>query len=171
MIARLHQHSKGGSEPVNMREWFNYTTFDVIGDLGFGSSFDCLRHSDYHPWVHVITHNLFIDGLMQALTNVGLHALVRGLSLLNQGYEKQSEFLRAKVAQRSKYLVLYTLATRESDSANDLWRFEVDLHTERPDFMEGLINKKDQLVSFCLPLSSTRRHPSMIILRLSSVNT
>jgi len=30
---------------VDMVQWFNFTTFDIIGDLGFGESFDCLENS------------------------------------------------------------------------------------------------------------------------------
>ncbi|KAL4962145.1 uncharacterized protein BDV14DRAFT_203122 [Aspergillus stella-maris] len=33
------------SAKVDMTPWFNYTTFDIFGDLGFGESFDCLEHS------------------------------------------------------------------------------------------------------------------------------
>jgi len=36
---------------INFADWFNWTTFDTIGDLSFGESFDCLKHTHYHPWV------------------------------------------------------------------------------------------------------------------------
>lgn len=39
---------------VDMTAWFNYTTFDLIGDLTFGEPFDCLNNSTYHPWVAMI---------------------------------------------------------------------------------------------------------------------
>ncbi|KAL8665787.1 MAG: hypothetical protein Q9202_001909 [Teloschistes flavicans] len=38
---------------VNMVEWLGYTTFDIIGDLGWGNSFNCLRNKGYHPWTLV----------------------------------------------------------------------------------------------------------------------
>lgn len=41
----------GGSRVLNMGKWYNYTTFDVIGDLSFGESFGCLENNEYHPWV------------------------------------------------------------------------------------------------------------------------
>lgn len=43
---------KGGI--VNVSDWFNFTTFDIVGDLSFGESFGCLENSKYHPWVAVI---------------------------------------------------------------------------------------------------------------------
>lgn len=36
---------------VNMTDWLNYFTMDVIGDLCFGQSFDCLARGEYHDWV------------------------------------------------------------------------------------------------------------------------
>lgn len=30
-------------EPVNLVSWFNYCTFDIIGDLSFGEPFGCLK--------------------------------------------------------------------------------------------------------------------------------
>ncbi|MCJ1264291.1 hypothetical protein MMC22_004162 [Lobaria immixta] len=37
--------------PTDMVRWFNYTTFDMIGDLAIGKSFGCLKDSEYHSWV------------------------------------------------------------------------------------------------------------------------
>ncbi|KAK2047235.1 cytochrome P450 [Colletotrichum somersetense] len=56
LIQRLHEHCEDGREPVDMVKWYNYTTFDIIGDLSFGEPFGCLESSDYHPWVSSIFH-------------------------------------------------------------------------------------------------------------------
>lgn len=34
-----------------MVAWFNWTTFDIIGDLTFDWSFDCLKNEKYHEWI------------------------------------------------------------------------------------------------------------------------
>lgn len=39
---------------VDMTRWYNFTTFDLIGDLAFGEPFGCLSESKYHWWVMVI---------------------------------------------------------------------------------------------------------------------
>ncbi|KAJ5090223.1 hypothetical protein N7532_008907 [Penicillium argentinense] len=39
---------------VDMTRWFNFTTFDLIGDLAFGEPFDCLTNNQYHWWVMII---------------------------------------------------------------------------------------------------------------------
>lgn len=43
---------------IDMAPWFNFTTFDVFGDLGFGESFDCLENSRYHPWVALLFNSV-----------------------------------------------------------------------------------------------------------------
>ena len=39
---------------VDIVEWYNFTTFDIIGDLAFNESFHCLDESRYHPWVKTL---------------------------------------------------------------------------------------------------------------------
>ncbi|OAG06908.1 averantin oxidoreductase [Paraphaeosphaeria sporulosa] len=38
----------------NIVDWFNFMTFDVIGDLAFGESFGCLDKGDFHFWITLI---------------------------------------------------------------------------------------------------------------------
>lgn len=54
LVQRLHGLVVSGSATVDMVRWYNYTTFDIIGDLAFGESFGCLQNSKYHFWVAVI---------------------------------------------------------------------------------------------------------------------
>jgi cytochrome P450 len=53
-LERLHEMVAADNGPVEMTRWYNYTTFDIIGDLSFGEPFDCLRDKRYHPWVSII---------------------------------------------------------------------------------------------------------------------
>lgn len=43
-----------GSHVVDLACWFNFTTFDLIGDLAFGEPFGCLAGNQYHWWVRFI---------------------------------------------------------------------------------------------------------------------
>ncbi|KAL7810678.1 cytochrome P450 [Trichoderma aethiopicum] len=54
LMEALERQAEGGSKPVDMVRWFNYTTFDVIGDLAFGESFGCLQSSNYDPWIQLL---------------------------------------------------------------------------------------------------------------------
>ena len=42
LMDQLHQKASN-NEPFNIVKWFNFTAFDVIGDLAFGESFGCLE--------------------------------------------------------------------------------------------------------------------------------
>jgi hypothetical protein len=40
-----------GSTTVNIVDWFNFTLFDIIGDLSFGESFGCLEKCEIEGWM------------------------------------------------------------------------------------------------------------------------
>lgn len=50
LVERLGERAVTG-EVFNLVHWFNFTTFDIIGDLMFADSFHSLDGGDYHPWV------------------------------------------------------------------------------------------------------------------------
>ena len=50
----IHHDASRTTAVVDLLQWFNYTTFDVIGDFVWGSSFDCLGQAHPHPWIQVI---------------------------------------------------------------------------------------------------------------------
>ncbi|KAK1597519.1 cytochrome P450 [Colletotrichum navitas] len=41
-------------QPVDLTLWYNYITFDIIGDLAFSESFGCLESERLHPWVKTL---------------------------------------------------------------------------------------------------------------------
>jgi len=61
LITRLHDQIKEGKgvQEVNICDWYNFTTFDVLGDLCFGASFHCLEKGDNHPWVSALLRSIF----------------------------------------------------------------------------------------------------------------
>lgn len=58
LIQRLHEHCDAGRKSLDMVSWYNFTTFDIIGDLAFGEPFNCLQNSAYHKWVSMIFSNI-----------------------------------------------------------------------------------------------------------------
>lgn len=69
LIQRLREQTKPGhgSANVDMVRWYNFATFDIIGDLAFGGSFGCLDASEYHFWV---------AGDLQSLSGSGMGELL-----------------------------------------------------------------------------------------------
>ncbi|KAK4681747.1 hypothetical protein QC764_110160 [Podospora pseudoanserina] len=52
---------------VDIVQWFNFTTFDLIGDLAFGQPFNCLDSAAYHPWVSLIFSNIKLGVFFEVL--------------------------------------------------------------------------------------------------------
>lgn len=48
---------------VDLTAWYNFTTFDVIGDLAFGEPFYCLRDEKWHWWIQAV-FDIFKAGTM-----------------------------------------------------------------------------------------------------------
>ena len=53
LVKKLRQAAEKKTS-VDMVEWINFTTFDIISDLGWSASLGCLEKQEYHPWVTVI---------------------------------------------------------------------------------------------------------------------
>lgn len=55
LVNKLYEHVSGPSRgKVDMVKWYNFTTFDVIGDLSFGEPFNCLDNDHYHSWLSMV---------------------------------------------------------------------------------------------------------------------
>jgi cytochrome P450 len=50
----IRQLSTFAGKPVNICQWLYYFTFDVMGDLSFGKSFDMLKTGQAHPAVKLL---------------------------------------------------------------------------------------------------------------------
>jgi cytochrome P450 len=53
LLARL---DSSPAPAVDMMEWLNFTTFDIIGELCWGQSFDCLDSGTGHAFISVLLH-------------------------------------------------------------------------------------------------------------------
>ena len=121
LIKRLNENIQTNSTQ-NLREWYNYTTFDIIGDLSFGAGgFGCLRNSDYHPWIKVISETLRQNAILVALYRIGFKRPIEWISRSGLLAENQNNsIVYEKVGQRMQ-------------------------SGQRPDFLEGLLRNKEKL--------------------------
>jgi cytochrome P450 len=121
MIQRLHENAARGA-PLDMVEWYNFTTFDMIGDLTFGQPFGCLENSKYHSWVAMIFGNIKLAPYLNATKRVpGLQNLL-------------SHFLpKELVAQRQEHHRL----------TNDIVQKRLSQGNGRPDFMSEILKHND----------------------------
>lgn len=122
LIKRLHQWSDNGKTPLRMDSWYNFTTFDIIGDLAFGDSFGCLENSDYHEWVKCIF----------ALARLGSYFQV----------EDYYPFLKRVVTR-----LIPNKTLERQDFHNKINRAKLQARIDagpRDDLIEGVLKKKDE---------------------------
>ena len=65
LIDNMHSFARKG-EAFDIVKWFNFVTFDVIGDLSFGESFGCLERGDFHFWITLIFDAVKAGAIEQA---------------------------------------------------------------------------------------------------------
>lgn len=119
--------SAGSKTAFDMRHWFNYVTYDIIGDLAFGESFGCLEQGQAADRVTSIEKGLQAQAKHNALKQLGLEGLVKWLVKSRVKFRRENDALTMAVLKR-----------------------RMALKVERPDLIEGLLKKKDDWVS-CLP--------------------
>jgi len=66
LISRLNDKAVA-QEDVDIMSWYNFCTFDLIGDLTFGKPFGCLESGDYSPWISMIFSNIKLLTTVPAL--------------------------------------------------------------------------------------------------------
>ncbi|KAK4235242.1 hypothetical protein C8A03DRAFT_17988 [Achaetomium macrosporum] len=108
---------------VNLVAWFNFTTFDVIGDLAFGEPFGCLEQSDYHPWVGAI-----LEGIEQF-----------GMWLTLQWYLPGGAALLKKL---SPWRYIGSPVDAQTDLAHERIQKRLRAGASRPDFVEAMATAK-----------------------------
>lgn len=88
---------------INLNAWFNYTTFDIIGDLTFGEPFDCLKNSRLHPWINFLFSQLHMMLYGQITAEMGvLGTLIEALApqRLKDDVLKHAALTKDKVDRR-----------------------------------------------------------------------
>ncbi|KAI4134020.1 MAG: hypothetical protein LQ341_006092 [Variospora aurantia] len=118
MVSQIHalvgQDRSGKGAMVNMTDWLNFFTMDVIGDLAFGESFGCLKSGEYHSWVRT---------LFSYLKGMSLAAAPR--------YYPTTEFLFEKLIPKS----VIEGQRRHTEYAHAKINRRLDMKTDRPDFV------------------------------------
>ncbi|KAK5626223.1 hypothetical protein RRF57_001938 [Xylaria bambusicola] len=137
LIKRLHEYCEdeisyadGEARPgrkktrpnrLDLRAWYNWTTFDIIGDMSYGESFGCLEKAAYDPWVADITETVRSGPEMQAFKLLGLE------DLLVLGYRWQW---------------LFSARTEHEKRVEQKLNRRIALGTKRNDFLAPLIENK-----------------------------
>jgi cytochrome P450 len=122
LFEKLHLECDGGSKALDIVKWFNWTTFDVIGDLSFGEPFGCLEESEYHPWVSLV----FIG-----IKSLAFGVVTRRLPLLAPLLKRLTP--KSVVNKYREHNQLSQAKTRK----------RLEFGTERPDLMDSMLKRLD----------------------------
>ncbi|KAL4990272.1 cytochrome P450 [Aspergillus falconensis] len=53
-VAQIAARGRNGAVPLDVSKWLEWLTFDIIGELTFGESFNATRDNKSHPWVSIL---------------------------------------------------------------------------------------------------------------------
>ncbi|KAG6364621.1 hypothetical protein INS49_006224 [Diaporthe citri] len=124
LIQRLREKGENGAKSLNMTKWYEWATFDIIGNLALGESFQCLERSGSHPYVDNILNSLKVLPLNQALHYFPIPAFLRGpLFVLLAPKE---------VLNGDSLIINYSRETLNKRRS---------LGSERPDFVDAMLKK------------------------------
>jgi len=127
LMQRLRERS---GEIADLTAWFNYTTFDLMGDLAFGEPFNCLKDSTCHPWISLIFSNL------KMIVYGGAAARIPGMSKL------LIKLAPKNVVEASKQHV--ELCKRQANK-------RIAEKMDRPDFMSYILAHNDKETGMTVP--------------------
>jgi cytochrome P450 len=123
-IERLGEMAQKG-DAVDMVKWFNYISFDVIGDLTFAESFNCLANGEYHPWIVMIFASIKTASNLQFINH---YPLLKPLAWYMMGWRGLEKGKMHKEAARQR-------------AEKRIARGPVD---ERKDFMTHILRDNDE---------------------------
>jgi cytochrome P450 len=129
-LQQLREHGHGGKTPVDATTWYEWTTFDMIGDLSFGEPFGCLENAQSHPWVESFFDSLGIVPYLQAFCNLPLYSILMPLYLIL--------FLPKNIATKRHISQRFTEETL---------RKRINLGTARPDFVDAMLKDEGETAS------------------------
>lgn len=100
----MKEHAEAG-KPVDMTAWFNFMTFDIIGDMAFGDHFGSLESGQWHPWVDIIFRGIKFNGIMQIIQAYPImgyliYAFSSEARQLAAKFEEQKKLARAQTEKR-----------------------------------------------------------------------
>ncbi|OJJ47271.1 hypothetical protein ASPZODRAFT_151782 [Penicilliopsis zonata CBS 506.65] len=123
LIKKLQGEVASSRDTVDMTRWYNYTTFDLIGDLAFGEPFDCLKENRYDEWVALTFKSALVGTYMRTI-----HVYPWLAFLIIKVMMKHLMNPRIKYFQKSKEKVQRRIHTQ----------------TDRPDFWSYVLRYNDE---------------------------
>lgn len=100
------------NKPLNISDWFNYYSFDVMGDLSFGKSFNMLTDGKDTYFLKQLHADMKMIGLFSHLT--WLFPFFKRIPVVNLDYLKMWNWVGNRVRERIE--VSYSADCQEINS-------------------------------------------------------
>ncbi|MCJ1352148.1 MAG: hypothetical protein MMC33_002132 [Icmadophila ericetorum] len=126
LVSRLKQQIDGPAcGRINIMAWYNFTSFDIVGDLVLGEPFGALESGQYHSWIRNIFEGVKFIGVMRLADTyqmVGVLFKILQTAIPSIGAKRAAylEFTRTKIESR------------------------LDRKTDRKDFMTYILRHNDE---------------------------
>ncbi|KIW87852.1 uncharacterized protein Z519_11436 [Cladophialophora bantiana CBS 173.52] len=85
-------------KPMNVTDWFNFYSFDVMGDLAFGKSFDMVKNGVKHYFMNSLKTNMTMAGYFKHV--VWTAPIMRSIPILNFEHKRFWKFVNNQVDER-----------------------------------------------------------------------
>ncbi|KAI1121490.1 cytochrome P450 [Nemania abortiva] len=125
LIEKLGEVAAKDGPSTNMVKWYTFTTFDLIGDLAFGESFDGLKSGKENAWVSNIEKMLRLFPILLLATS----SRILSKLLLYLAGDK------IKNSQANHLNLVHSLATKRMNNKNQ---------EHRGDFMDFIMRAQGQ---------------------------
>ncbi|KAH7152666.1 benzoate 4-monooxygenase cytochrome P450 [Dactylonectria macrodidyma] len=96
----MRQLEKMDNAPVNITDWFNFYSFDVMGDLAWGKSFGMVDDGIKHYFMTSLHLDMKMNGLFSHM--LWLFPIVKATPILNSEHKKFWNWVNSQVQERRK---------------------------------------------------------------------
>lgn len=96
----LDRLAESCGQPIDMATWFNFYSFDVMGDLAFGKRLNMLRDGVVHYYMEAVHGSQVFIAAYSHL--IWLTPLLKAIPILNREYTQFQNWLEEQVQLRRK---------------------------------------------------------------------
>ncbi|GKT63277.1 cytochrome P450 [Colletotrichum tofieldiae] len=97
LLSQINAHK---CKPFNIADWFNFYSFDVMGDLAFGKSFGMLKGGIKHYFMTSLHQDMQTIGMFSHM--LWLFPIFKNTPILNANNKRFWKFVKSQVDDRIK---------------------------------------------------------------------
>ncbi|KAH8723046.1 putative toxin biosynthesis cytochrome P450 monooxygenase [Phaeosphaeriaceae sp. PMI808] len=134
LMEKLRGEAKA-RQKIDLVPWFTSTAMDVILDLSFGRSLNCLEDTTgdgSHPWVHLVTGHV-------------------RQGLFVQAWRRLPAFVSRNIIANLALMVIGKQWKKQFDVTTSMTRERIARETEREDFVSHLLRENNEKTGMTLP--------------------